>query len=95
MTHEWYIRRMAWNDTRRLILPTALTVTTFAVAAAVVVACGSDDETKKSAQPVGACADQPAGDCVLCTDANGKAVCGPVKDCYIDVDKECHPGGYS
>ena len=87
---------MAWNDTRRLILPTALTVTTFAVAAAVVVACGSDDEsTKKSPQPVGACAELPSSDCVLCTDADGKAKCGPVKDCYIDFDKECHPGGYS
>jgi hypothetical protein len=86
---------MAWNDTRRLILPTALTVTTFAVAAAVVVACGGDDETKKVAQPVGPCADQEPNACVLCTDADGKAKCGPVKDCYPDVDNECHPGGYS
>jgi hypothetical protein len=82
---------MVWNGVRRLILPTALTVTTFGV----VLACGSDDEPKKSSAALTPCADKPSGSCQRCTDPNGKATCGPSSDCYLGTDDACHPGGSS
>ena len=86
---------MVWTGARKLLLPAALTVTTFA-AVGVVVACGGDDDdTGSSSQNVGACAEAPAGACELCKDDNGKVTCGPAKDCYIDVNKECHYGSNS
>jgi hypothetical protein len=82
---------------RQLILPAALTVTTFAVGA-VIAACGGgdDDSSKKSSNVNGLalCSDLPSDACELCND-NGKRTCGPYKDCYIDPSDECHKGGSS
>ena len=86
---------MAWTGARKLILPAALTVTTFATVG-IVMACGGDDEnTKKKAEASVKCTDEPAGACELCLDGTGKTTCGPSKDCYIDVNNECHAGGSS
>jgi hypothetical protein len=81
---------------RQLILPAALTVTTFAVAAAIAACGGDDDSSKKSSNVSGLalCADLPSDACELCND-NGKKTCGPYKDCYIDPSDECHTGGGS
>lgn len=83
---------MGWKIARQLILPTALTVSTFAV----VLACGGDDEdTKKSSQSAGKCADLPGGSCQKCEDDTGKVTCGPAQDCFSGTDGYCHPGGSS
>jgi hypothetical protein len=81
---------MAWKGTRHLILPAALSVTTFAV----VMACGSDDEPKKQSSALTPCDDAPAGSCQRCLDADGKPTCGPATDCYVAGDK-CEPGSSS
>jgi hypothetical protein len=82
---------MAWKGTRHLILPAALTVTSFVV----VMACGSEDEPKQQSSALTPCADHPGGSCQRCTDDNGKATCGPANDCYLGVDDKCYPGGNS
>jgi hypothetical protein len=84
---------MAWTA-RHLILPAALTVTTFAVVG-VVAACGGDDDTNQKKEASTKCADLPGGSCELCLDDNGKTTCGPTQDCYIDSDHNCQPGGSS
>lgn len=81
---------MGWKVARHLILPTALTVSTFAV----VLACGGDDEeTSKTPQSAGKCADLSG--CQLCEDDTGKVTCGPSSDCFKGTDGYCHPGGSS
>lgn len=83
---------MVWNGVRHLVLPAALTVTTFAV----VMACGGDDDDKKStSQAVGPCADAPPSACQKCEDDTGKVKCGPSTDCFSGTDGYCHPGGSS
>jgi hypothetical protein len=77
---------------RDLILPTALTVTTFAI----VLACGGDDEPKKqSSSALSNCADESLSACVRCKDSSGKAKCGPSGDCYADTSGNCHTGSSS
>jgi hypothetical protein len=83
---------MAWTGTRKLILPAALSVTSFA-AASVIVACGGDDEgSGKTSSQVVACADAPSGACEKCKDDQGKVTCGPAKDCYPTNAGTCEPG---
>ena len=84
---------MVWTGARKLILPTALTVTTFAAIGIVVSACGGDDDdSKESSQAVVACSELPSGACELCKDDQGKTTCGPYNDCYKDIDNKCHTG---
>lgn len=81
---------MGWKVAKQLIMPTALTVSTFVV----VLACGSEDEdTKKSPPAAGKCAELSG--CQLCEDDTGKVTCGPAQDCYKGTDGYCHPGGSS
>ena len=80
---------MVWNRTRQLILPAALSVTSFGV----VLACGGEDEEpSQSTAALENCADKPSSSCQRCKDANGKATCGPSKNCFSDVDNKCSPG---
>lgn len=80
---------MARAIVRDLILPTALTVTTFVV----VAACGGDDdETQKTSGAVVACAELPSNACQKCKDDNGKATCGPNQDCYSTTTGGCTAG---
>ena len=82
---------MAWKGARNLLLPAALSVTSFSV----VMACGGEDEPKKQSAALTPCADHPSGSCVRCTDDNGKATCGPANDCYYGADDKCYPGSNS
>jgi hypothetical protein len=83
---------MARTILRDLVLPSALTVTTFAI----VMACGGDDdETGKSSGAVVACAELQSGDCKKCEDDQGKAKCGPSKSCYATANGGCTTGGSS
>lgn len=82
---------MAGTRVRELLLPTALTVTTFAI----VAACGGDDETKKSSAAVVACSELPSDGCEKCEDDQGKVTCGPKKDCYATSSGGCTPGNNS
>lgn len=83
---------MARPTVRELILPTALTVTTFAILAA----CGGeDDDAKSSSAAVVACAELQSGDCEKCKDDQGKTTCGPAKDCYATSTGGCTPGNNS
>ncbi len=83
---------MFWNRTRQLILPAALSVTSFGV----VLACGGEDEEPaQAAAALEACADKPSGSCQRCEDANGKATCGPSKDCFLETGNKCSPGSSS
>lgn len=77
---------------RELVLPTALTVTTFLV----IAACGDEDEDKKQrSSQVSACADLPSGACARCKDEQGKTTCGPSKDCYATSSGGCTTGNNS
>ncbi|HMR76495.1 MAG TPA: hypothetical protein PKD61_15340 [Polyangiaceae bacterium] len=80
-----------WNRTRLLILPAALSVTSFGV----VLACGSEDDESTQSVALEACADKPSGSCQRCEDPNGKATCGPSKDCFLEAGGKCSPGGSS
>jgi hypothetical protein len=83
---------MVWNRTRQFLLPAALSVTSFGV----VLACGGeDDEPTQSTAALEECADKPAASCQRCKDTDGKATCGPAKDCYAEVGNKCSPGGTS
>jgi hypothetical protein len=82
---------MGWKHARQLVLPTALTVTSFAV----VLACGGEDEPeKKTTSAVVACSEAPTS-CQKCKDDTGKVICGPSQDCYADTSGGCAPGGSS
>lgn len=86
---------MAWKGARQLVLPAALTVTTFA-AVGVVVSCGGDDDSSgKSSQAVAACADKPSDACEKCKDDKGKVTCGPKQDCYPTASGGCQDGNSS
>lgn len=82
---------MARSTVREFLLPTALTVTTFAI----VLACGGDDEPAKKSAAVAACADVPSNGCEKCKDDQGKTTCGPSKDCYATSSGGCTPGNTS
>jgi len=83
---------MARPTVRELILPTALTVSTFLI----VAACGGDDDnTSSSSAAVSACADLPGDACQKCKDDNGKTTCGPYKDCYSTSSGGCTTGNNS
>lgn len=78
---------MVWTGARRLILPAALTVTTFAVAGAVM-SCGSDSAPQKTSTKT-ACKDLPSSACEKCKDNQGNVVCGPSTDCYNAAGDTC------
>lgn len=78
---------MVWNGARQLILPAALTVTTFAVAGAVM-SCGGGDTSKKQ-QAVSACKDLPSDACEKCKDPQGDVICGPSSNCYDAAGNTC------
>jgi hypothetical protein len=76
---------MAWNEVRRLILPTALTVTSISV-----LAC-SDGETSKN-QPQVQCNTIDSGPCQKCVVDAGVS-CAPSTQCFYDPsDDTCHSG---
>jgi hypothetical protein len=78
---------------RELILPAALTVTTFVL----VAACGGDDDedTGKGSSAVVACADLSSGDCAKCKEDDGKVSCGPSKNCFATSSGGCSTGSNS
>ncbi len=78
---------MVWNGARRLILPAALTVTTFVVAGAVASCSGGDTQKKSSA--VAACKDVPSDACQKCKDNTGNVICGPSSNCYDAAGDTC------
>ena len=83
---------MARPIVRELLLPTALSVTTFAV---VLAGGGDDDETQKNTSAVVAGSELASGDCEPCKDDQGKTTCGPTKDCYKTSSGGCKTGGSS
>jgi len=78
---------MVWNGARQLILPAALTVTTFAVAGAVMSCGGGSSPTPQSTAK--ACKDLPSDACDKCKDSQGDVVCGPSSNCYDAAGGTC------
>ncbi len=79
---------MVWTGARQLILPAALTVTTVAVAGAVMSCGGSSSPQPKKTV---ACKDLPNSYCEKCKDSQGDVICGPSSNCY-DANGGCAPG---
>jgi hypothetical protein len=78
---------MSWGDVRRLILPTALTVTSIAV----TLACGSDGESKTPA--LVQCSEVPSAACQKCLTPDGGVDCAASPTCFYDPgDDACHDG---
>jgi hypothetical protein len=78
---------MSWDGVRRLILPTALTVTSISV----VLGCGSDEGSNNQNQPLVECSDVPAAACQKCLTPDGGVDCAASPDCFYDPgDDACH-----
>lgn len=78
---------MSWPGIRRLILPTALSVTSFGV----TLACGSDDDSKQ--QPLVQCSEVTSTTCQKCLTPDGGLACEPSTTCFFDPgDQSCHDG---